>query len=93
MIFQRCDSLEDANGVLIKIKAKSPSKVVGKEPENVYNSRHSSFNFSQSDKQALLNSVRSKVMRSSFSMDKEKPTNRKFASDIYRKIKKRMMYR
>ena len=67
------------------------------DPKAIKNGNQISYSdiaIGQSEKQALLNSVRSKVMRSSFSMDKEKPTKKtKIASDFYQRLKKRMMYR
>ena len=64
--------------------------------QNGTNISSSSIDVGQRDNKALLNSVRSKVMRSSFSMEhNQTPEKRakKLASDLYQKLKKRMKYR
>ena len=74
--------MEDENGVIINIENHISSTEI-LEP-------------SHREKQALVRSVRSKVLRSSFSMEDEKPEKKnkmKYASDFYRKLKKRMKYR
>ena len=66
-----------------------------KVAQNGTNISNSSIDVGQRDNHALLDSVRSKVMRSSFSMDENQTPKRakKMASDLYQKLRKRMKYR
>ena len=93
---QRCDSLEDSNGVIIQSNAKIEPKPECIVERNGNQIRHSGITIGHRDNQALLNSVRSKVMSSSFSMEDErhgKKTKILSVSDMFQKLKKRMKYR
>ena len=82
--------------MIIQSNAKTEPTPASKEERNGNQMRHSGISFGHRDNQALLNSVRSKVMSSSFSMEDErheKKTKIRSASDFYQKLKKKIKYR